>query len=75
MERTERFGLVLSPTEKLYLKRLAEHERISRASVIRRLLWREAQRLLTHADQPDARADRVDDVDHFNAADGIAQLA
>jgi hypothetical protein len=42
MQKTERFGLVLSPTEREALERLAEQERISAAAVIRRLIWRSA---------------------------------
>ena len=45
MEKSERFGLVLSPTEKLILQYLAESERIPKAAIIRRLIWREAKSL------------------------------
>lgn len=45
MEKSERFGLVLSPTEKQILQYLAEFERIPKAAVIRRLIWREAKTL------------------------------
>lgn len=44
MEKTERFGLVLSQSEKKALQQLARCERISRAAVICRLVWREAER-------------------------------
>ena len=44
MERSERFGLVLSSVEKKMLQRLAERERISAAVVLRRLVWTEAKR-------------------------------
>jgi hypothetical protein len=43
--KSERFGLVLSPTEKAALRRLAERERIPAAAVVRRLIWREAKKL------------------------------
>lgn len=42
--RSQRFGLVLSPTEKSALQRLAEQERIPAAAVVRRLVWHEAER-------------------------------
>jgi hypothetical protein len=45
MEKSERFGLVLSPTEKHVLQLLAELERIPKAAVIRRLILREAESL------------------------------
>lgn len=51
MEKSERFGLVLSPAEKLALQYLAERERIPAAAVVRRLIWREARRLNIVADQ------------------------
>lgn len=44
MEKTERFGLVLSTAEKTALQRLAAHERIPAAAVVRRLVWTEAER-------------------------------
>ena len=47
MEKSERFGLVLSPAEKAALQRLANHERLPAAAVVRRLIWREAERLPT----------------------------
>ena len=43
MEKSERFGLVLSPREKEALQRLAERERISSGAVVRRLIWRAAE--------------------------------
>ena len=45
MEKSERFGLVLSPAEKHLLHCLAELERIPKAAIIRRLIWREAKSL------------------------------
>ena len=45
MERSEKFGLVLSPMERALLRRLAEHERLPAAAVVRRLIWREAEKL------------------------------
>ena len=45
MERSERFGLVLSEAEKTALEKLAERERLPAAAVVRRLLWAEAERL------------------------------
>ena len=39
MEKTERFGLVLSPEEKAALQRLADRERLPAAAVVRRLIW------------------------------------
>ena len=44
MEKSERFGLVLSPAEKATLHRLADRERIPAAAVVRRLIWCEAER-------------------------------
>ena len=44
MDRTERFGLVLSPVEKSVLARLAESEGgLSQAAMLRHLLRREAR--------------------------------
>ena len=45
MEKSERFGLVLTPIEKKILSRIAAIERIPAAAVIRRLIWREAKYL------------------------------
>lgn len=45
MTKSERFGLVLSAQEKALLWSLAHKERVSAADVVRRLVWREAQRL------------------------------
>ena len=45
MDKSERFGMVLSPLEKLALQRLAVQERIPLAAVVRRLIWREAKKL------------------------------
>lgn len=43
MEKTERFGLVLSPREKTAVERLAELEGgLSKAALMRRLIRREA---------------------------------
>ncbi len=39
MEKTERFGLVLSPEEKAALQHLADRERLPAAAVVRRLIW------------------------------------
>lgn len=41
--RDERFGLVLNSQEKAALLALAEHERITAAAVLRRLLWQAAK--------------------------------
>lgn len=57
MEKSERFGLVLSPAEKAALQRLANHERLPAAAVVRRLIWREAQQLSTNAPTQDRRAE------------------
>lgn len=43
MVRHLQFGLVLSDVERAALVALAEHERISAAAVVRRLIWREAE--------------------------------
>ena len=40
-EKTDRFGMVLSPVEKQVLEALAEKERIPAAAVVRRLVWAE----------------------------------
>ena len=45
MNKSERFGLVLSPGEKRALLRLAEGERMSAAAVVRRLIWDAAKHL------------------------------
>jgi hypothetical protein len=45
MNKSERFGLVLSPSEKRALLRLAERERISAAAVVRRLIWSAAEHI------------------------------
>jgi len=45
MRKTERFGLTMTAYEKGALKSLATAERLSEAAVVRRLIWREAQRL------------------------------
>jgi hypothetical protein len=44
MEKTERFGLALSERDKGALFHLADQDRSSAAAVVRRLIWREAQR-------------------------------
>ena len=44
MKQTERFELLMTPEEKELLRVLAEAEYISAAAVIRRLIWREAER-------------------------------
>lgn len=56
MEKSERFGLVLSPSEKVTLQRLAYRERLPAAAVVRRLIWREAER---HGLLPTAKAQEV----------------
>jgi hypothetical protein len=45
MAKSERFGMLLSPSEKVALEKLAHRERISAAAVVRRLIWREAEEL------------------------------
>ena len=45
MKRDRRFPVVLSKTEQMALRLLAELERISAAAVVRRLIWREAERM------------------------------
>jgi hypothetical protein len=45
MNKSLRFGLVLSPAEKAALRSLANRERLSAAAVVRRLIWHEAKRL------------------------------
>jgi hypothetical protein len=42
---TERLGLVADPTTRRALDFIKRQERISASAVIRRLIWREAQRL------------------------------
>lgn len=42
-QKTERFGLVLTPAEREALKALAVLERLPEAAVIRRLIWQAAQ--------------------------------
>jgi hypothetical protein len=44
MERSERFGLALTPDEQAALYNLARLDRCSAASVVRRLVWHEAER-------------------------------
>lgn len=56
MEKSERFGLVLSPAEKAALQRLANHERLPAAAVVRRLIWREAQQLPTNVPAQESHA-------------------
>jgi hypothetical protein len=41
--RNMKFMVALSPSERTALRRLADHERISGAAVVRRLIWREAK--------------------------------
>ena len=52
MKKSERFGMVLSPTTKQLLQHLASTERISEAAVVRRLIWLQAakQRLAAERD-------------------------
>ena len=54
MKRDLRFPILLSSEEKSALQRLAQRERIPAAAVVRRLIWREAERLNVTADQPGA---------------------
>jgi hypothetical protein len=60
VERSERFGLVLSLTEKAALRRLAERERLPAAAVVRRLLWTEAEKrgLVDEIRRQEMRCDR-----------------
>lgn len=44
MNKSERFAMMLSRPGKLALERLARRERSSAAAVVRRLIWREAER-------------------------------
>ena len=44
MKRDQRFPVVLSKAERDALRQLADRERISSAAVVRRLIWREAER-------------------------------
>jgi hypothetical protein len=43
MRRDQRFSVVMSKTERAMLQRLAQHEHIPAAAVVRRLVWREAE--------------------------------
>lgn len=43
--RDIRFGIVLSEEESRALQALAEHERITQAAVLRRLLWKAADEM------------------------------
>lgn len=45
MKKSERFGMLLSSSERAALDSLADRERISAAAVVRRLIWRRAQEL------------------------------
>lgn len=45
MKKTARFGMILTSATKRVLEYLAEVEHISEAAVVRRLIWREAERL------------------------------
>lgn len=63
MRKSKRFGFVLSTADKSVLERLAQLERLSAAAVVRRLVWREAERLGLRND--DARApNRPNHADH-----------
>jgi hypothetical protein len=42
--KTERFEFVISQAGKAVLQKLAQRERLSAAAVVRRLIWREAER-------------------------------
>ena len=44
MKRDSRFPVVMSQAERALLNCLAQRERIPAAAVVRRLIWREAQR-------------------------------
>ena len=44
MKKTKRFSLILSPADKAILRHLAKQERLPAATVVRRLIWQEAQR-------------------------------
>ena len=57
--RSKKFMLALSPSERVTLQRLAECERVSAADVVRRLIWREAERLNVIADRREAQAQEV----------------
>ncbi len=48
MQKSERFGLVLSPEEKAALQSMANRERLPAAAVVRRLIW-EAMKANTSA--------------------------
>jgi len=43
--RSRKFMLALSPSERTALQHLAQRERTSAAAVVRRLIWREAERV------------------------------
>jgi hypothetical protein len=60
MQKSERFGLVLSPAEKSALWHLAARERISAGAVLRRLVWNEAEKrgLLQGSRQEQEQAQR-----------------
>lgn len=45
LKRDQNFRLQLSKEEKLLLQEIARHEHIPMAAVLRRLIWREAERL------------------------------
>lgn len=42
--KTIRFGMVMGPVDQRSLEFLKEHEKISAAAVVRRLIWSEAKR-------------------------------
>jgi hypothetical protein len=43
--RNKKFMLALTPSERKALHRLAQHERLPAAAVVRRLIWREAEKV------------------------------
>ena len=65
MEKTERFGLVLTPAELAALQRLADSDGgLSSAAVIRRLIRQEAQRRGVWPDLVDGTTPKVVEVQH-----------
>lgn len=63
MTKSERFGMLLSPSEKAALEELADRERISAAAVVRRLVWKEADRQgLIRSDQNETIGLQVQEV-------------
>ena len=54
MEKSEQFGLVMTPQEKAALVQLAAKARVSAASVVRRLVWSEARARGIVFDEPES---------------------